>query len=308
MWCGITWSPLGCRQHSRLSKKKSLADPPPPPFPSPQALLSPAPAGTRLLRLFVLLTVLHWSSAQFCPPGAGIAPCNAVLVLCADAAAWCASPQTALIATSNFATVDVFDASAGTPTAEYLATFHAILVFSGGPHFADAALLGDRLTAFHDQGGGVVVAWRANANDNGNSRLQGAYALPANGYALLDYALGGTTSVTDSLGDVLEPQSPLMTGVASFSASGASRSTAPVVAGRAVVVARWAGGGQEPLVLRGMRGNRTLVELNFYPPSQDVGDSSLWAGNGAELMRNALKYSRCMPCEKGTFSMSGDGV
>jgi hypothetical protein len=137
--------------------------------------------------------------------------------------------------------------------------------------------------------------------------VRGAYGTPARGYALLDYASGDWTSPPSSLGEVLEPQSPLMAGVTSLAASSAARSTAAVVAGRGIVVARWGSGGREPLVLRGARGDRTLVELNFHPVSSSVA-SGYWTGDGAALMRNALKYSRCMPCGAGTFAAAGSGV
>jgi hypothetical protein len=169
--------------------------------------------------------------------------------------------------------------------------------------FADPILLGDRLANFHDQGGGVVVANNANTNASSNGTLQGTYGTPDNGYALLNYALGSYSVLSDALGSVLEPTSPLMNGVASFSATQAFRSTAPLIAGRAEVVAWWGDGGQEPLLLRGKRDHRTLVELNFYPPSSDV-DNGFWTGDGALLLRNGLKYSRCIPC--GTLSGAGD--
>ena len=131
----------------------------------------------------------------------------------------------------------------------------------------------------------------------------GAYGWPENGYAILDHASGNVSSTPESLRAFLEPQSPLLTDVVSLEAVLAHRSTAPVING-GIVVAQWGGGGQEPLVVRGVRGNRTLVELNFFPPSSSV-DPSLWTGDGAALMRNALKYTRCMPCQAGTFSDTG---
>jgi hypothetical protein len=115
--------------------------------------------------------------------------------------------------------------------------------------------------------------------------LGGAYGTAVNGYALVDYSASGSQGGAGSLGTVLEPESPLMYGVASFSASTALRSNNAVTQ-NAVVVARWASG--EPLVLRGTRGSRTLVELNFSPLY------SAWTGDGAVLLRNALKYSRCI--------------
>jgi hypothetical protein len=144
----------------------------------------------------------------------------------------------------------------------------------------------------------------------------GTYGAADNGYALFDYSSGESGSLqlgsasSATLGDVLEPESPLMTGVASFAAQQAYRNIHPVSAG-AIVVARWGGDdGQVPLVLRGTRGNRTLVELNFYPVST-ARYSWSWTGDGAALLRNALKYSRCMPtvsklaCEPGTFAATG---
>ena len=241
------------------------------------------------------------ATAQYCPPGAATA-CTAVLIvaLCSTEADQCEDIRSTLRGTGAFATVDIFDASSAAPAAAQLAAYHAVLVCSAAD---DAGLLGDRLAAYHDQGGGVVVTFAANMLSYG-ANLQGAYGAAANGYALMDYASGGYVVPSDSLGDVLEPQSPLMAGVASLAATHAYRSTAPVIAGRGVVVARWGGGGREPLVLRGQRGNRTLVELNFLPVSSNF-FSAWWTGDGALLLRNALKYSRCMPCGPGTFAAAG---
>lgn len=74
-----------------------------------------------------------------------------------------------------------------------------------------------------------------------------------------------------------------------------------MISGRGIVVARWRGGGQEPL---GMRGGRTLVELNMFPVSSRL-SSDYWTGDAAALLRNALKYSLCMPCTPGTFVCLG---
>jgi hypothetical protein len=134
--------------------------------------------------------------------------------------------------------------------------------------------------------------------------LMGAYGTPANGYAILDFISGEVASTSNKLGSLLEPQNPLLTGVVNLSATLAYRSTATVING-GIVVAQWGGDAREPLVVRGVRGNRTLVELNFYPASSNV-NPDLWTGDGAALMRNALKYSRCMPCQAGTYSFAGE--
>jgi hypothetical protein len=264
-------------------------------------------AARALVRLALAAAAVRGAGAQYCPAGAAQAACAAVLVVCANDQALCEDVQSRLRGTGAFAAVSTRDGGyGGTLTLAELAAHDAVLVY-GGP-FLDAALLGDRLAAYHDGGGGVVVAYPANFNidSSPNNRLKGAFGAPASGYALLDYAQGTVVPGADSLGDVLDPQSPLMAGVASLSASSAYRSTAPVIPGRGAVVARWRGGGQEPLVVRGARGNRTLVELNFYPPSSSAGArTDLWTGDGAALMRNALKYSRCMQCGPGTFAAAG---
>ncbi len=204
--------------------------------------------------------------------------------------------QAKLRATGTFTTVDTFDASGGTPTSSQLATYDAVLFFGAyGP--SDPAALGDRLAAYHDQGGGVAVVGLANC---GGYSVQGAWGNHANGYALLDYTscVSNNQRVSnDSLGDLLEPQSPLLAGVASFSAYLGEKTTASIING-GVVVAKWKSG--PPLVVRGARRGRTLVELTFYAPSNEA-MSGYWSGDGAVLMRNALKYSRCMLCGPGTY-------
>jgi hypothetical protein len=240
---------------------------------------------------------------NYCSPGAVQAACDSVLVVHADYASFALDVQATLRGTGAFSAVDLFDASAGTPTAAQLAAYHAVLTYSNNP-FNNSVLLGDRLAEYHDRGGGVVVAMFGNQGSDA-TRLKGAFGDAANGYALLDYALGGHTFPLDSLGNVLEPDSPLMSGVATFAASWGYRSTAPVVSGRGVVVARWRGGGKEPLVLRGARGSRTLVELNCVPASNSS-YFRLWTGDGAALLRNAVKYSRCLLHAPGSSPSAGE--
>jgi hypothetical protein len=252
--------------------------------------------------LVIVAAALRGAGAQYCPPGAATA-CDSVLIVHADPD-YAADVKTTLQYTGAFVTVDLFNAFAATPTSEQLAPYDAVFVYSN-KGFIDSTLLGNRLAAFHDNGGGVVVAMFANIGNSSGYNLKGAYGTAANGYALLDYTSGGDAVLEDSLGNVLEPQSPLMTGVASFAATRAFRSTAPVISGRAVIVAQWSGGGREPLVVRGTRGSRTLVELNIWPVSNRT-SPKWWIGDGAALLRNALKYSRCMFCGPGTFSAAGE--
>jgi hypothetical protein len=253
------------------------------------------------VRVLLIITVVALNSvrAQYCLPGAVQATCEAVLVVHSANFSYAEDVQTKLRGTGAFTTVDTFDATFVTPTSSQLGAYDAIFLFNNRS-FSDDARIGDLLAAFHDQGGGVVVAnlpWNSHT-------LKGAYGTPANGYALFDNTFGDLTSTADSLGDLLEPQSPLLTDVDTLAALVAYRSTAPVINSGAVV-ARWRGGGREPLVVRGVRGNRTLVELNLFPVSSSI-NLALWTGDGTALMRNALKYSRCMPCRAGTYSVAGE--
>jgi hypothetical protein len=209
--------------------------------------------------------------------------------------------QTKLKATSAFTTVDIFDATSTTPSLSTLQPYSAVLVwcyYDGSSYlgFASASGLGDVLAQYWDGGGAVVVASHANEY----STLQGRFGTGTNGYILIDGASpAGQEFPSDSLGTILEPQSPLMTGVASLSASTAIRSTGPVING-GVIVAKWASNGR-PLVVRGVKAGRQLVALNMWPPSQSVAPN-LWYGDGALLMRNALLYSACIPCAStGTY-------
>jgi hypothetical protein len=264
----------------------------------------PPRQAARVLQLAVWTAILCGLKAQYCSPGAVPAACDTVLIVHADPI-FAIDVQATLQGTGAFTRVDLFDARFTIPTAEQLADYHAVLAYSNfviKQVFKDAVLLGDRLAAYHDQGGGVVIAMFANSNDFGKG-LQGAYGMTSNGYSLLDYSVSGVDSTADYLGDLLEPQSPLLTDVASFSASQAYRSTAPIVSGRGVVVAQWRSG-MQPLLLRGERGNRTLVELNFCPAASKA-NYQLWTGDGAALMRNALKFSRCTLCGPGTFAAAG---
>jgi hypothetical protein len=240
--------------------------------------------------------------SAYCSPGTVPAVCNSILIIYSDH--FSAEVLATVRGTGAFTKVDGFNAEIGTPTMEQLAAYDAVLVYTNG-RLQDPVLVGDRLAAYHDQGGGVVIATFASVMPDANG-LQGAYAEASNGYAMMHYAQGVYDLSPNSIGDILEPLNPLLTDVASFCAYYGVQSTAPVISGRAVVVARWRFGSMAPLVVRGVRGNRTLVELNFFPPSIRA-FVALWLGDGAALLRNALKYLRCTLCGFGSFSASIEG-
>ena len=155
----------------------------------------------------------------------------------------------------------------------------------------------DVLAQYWDAGGAVVVAFEANHGSN----LQGRFGTAANGYMLID-GTAGWEDLADSMGTVLEPQSPLMPNVNMLSANNAYSSKGQVING-GVVVAQFASDGR-PLVVRGVKAGRPLVALNMFQPSTN-GHFDLWTGDAAQLMRNALLYSACIPCAPGTFAAEG---
>lgn len=181
-----------------------------------------------------------------------------------------------------FPAVDLFDATAATPTLDLLQSYGVVLVFSDQV-FADPVLMGNRLADYFDGGGQVVTAPFTLCSPNA---LQGRFGDPAEGYLLLQP--GPQAQPTDTLGTVTEPTSPLMKDVNELSAEDAFRCLGGPING-GTVVAAWQSG--EPLVVRGEVQGRNRVDLNFFPVSGDVpGWTQFWTGDGAELLRNALLF------------------
>ena len=150
-----------------------------------------------------------------------------------------------------------------------------------------------------DAGGAVVLAMFA---DDFLNEGPGRFATQALGYTLLDSS-ASYESPASYLGTVHEPQSPLMAGVNSLSATNAYQSDANVI-NSGIVVASWTTG--NPLVVRGIRASRPLVTLNLYPGPATVNDDELWAAKGqiGQLLRNSLLYSACAPIQPGVHGGS----
>jgi hypothetical protein len=242
-------------------------------------------------------------AGQYCPTNAVQAACSSILVIYWTNDDWGMSVKNALEAMGDFEVVDFFNALYGTPDASFLASYDAVIIF-GAEGLLDPDGLGDRLATYFDQGGGVVVAGLANQND---FCVHGAWRDPQNGYALLDYTSTYWSNSADSLGAILEPDSPLLKDVYSLSASPYGDRTVAYsgsVINGGVVVAKWGIGGT-PLLLRGVRGNRMLVELTFY--AVYVSSRQIWPGDGLKLLRNALKFSRCIACQPGSYPTEGEG-
>jgi hypothetical protein len=217
-----------------------------------------------------------------CPAGcAADADCKSkVLVIAPDDLSGLNDVQSMLVATGAFTAVDIFDATNTTPTAAQLAPYQAVLVYDNTP-FVDAVAMGDRLADYFDAGGRVVIAPGANCDP---VKLEGRFV--NDGYLVLAVGPVDDAFPSDSLGLILEPNSPLVAGVSSFFAPFAARCLVTPVPG-AAVVAQWGGG--LPLIARGTVKGRKRVDLNFYPPSNDLG-MQFWMGDGAQILADALLY------------------
>jgi hypothetical protein len=202
-------------------------------------------------------------------------------VIVVHASPYIADVQTKLQSTGLFPVLTMFDASFATPTLAQLQAHDVAFVFSDGS-FTDPVTLGDNLADFYDTGGRVVTAVFGMCS---TIEIMGRWGDPAQGYTLLSVAFQDQPA--DSMGTVLEPASPLMTGVTSLTATSAYRCTGTPING-GVVVAQWASLGSA-LVVRGVVHGRNRADLNFYPPSIDA-RSDFWSGDGLALMRNALLY------------------
>ena len=192
------------------------------------------------------------------------------------------------MSTNAFTKVDEYYvnyyADSPVPSLTNLKQYDAIIAQTASAGYGPASALGDVLADYWDAGGAVVMMWGALAD----SHLQGRFGTAANGYMLMDGTR--TTYITpngDSLGSVLEPNSPLMVNVNSFSVQWANLNPGSTVNG-GVIVAKYASG--PPLVVRGSKNGRNMVALNFWPPSLDA-TGKAWVGNGTALMLNAVLYS-----------------
>ena len=229
---------------------------------------------------------------QYCAVGFGLPAAGVrILVLGAEYdSVLLHDVRSTLVVTGAFISVDIFDAAVGTPALSHLRRYDAVLVFSAHG-FGSPSALGDVLADYWDGGGAVVLAEFALGAWAGSwpQVLQGRFGSASRGYLLIN-STAGYESPPDSLGTVLEPQSPLVAGVGALGATLAYRSTGNVING-GVVVAAWAGGGQ-PLIVRGARAGRPLVAHNVFPVSSSAEAWGL-TGDVGPLLRNALLYSTC---------------
>ena len=222
-----------------------------------------------------------------------------------------------LLATGKFNSVSIFNATrfnpdGGTPSLATLQQWDAVLVWSNDS-FEDAAAMGDVLADYVDSGGGVVVAVFANTSANTARFLQGRWQ--QGDYIAVPQG-GGFVQGAGHLGQVLDPDHPIMEGVTTFVTRwgvnaqgqifGGYRPTNLSVTPGSTIIAKWNTGH----TLVALTPNPRVVELGFHPVSSDVVPTAYWDADtdGDLLMANALRFvagAGPTPCPGDA---NGDGV
>jgi hypothetical protein len=209
-------------------------------------------------------------------------------------------PQTKLLNTGLFTTVDIINAASVTPTLAQLQAYDAVLVWSN-VNFQSNVALGDVLADYVDSGGGVVVSTFANSTTTANRFLGGRWLAEANTYECIVSQGGNTSGTLQTLGTVLDPLHPIMNGVATFSGGTSSfRPNSTAVRPGATKIALWSDG--RTLVAVGPHPRR--ADLGFYPPSNAV-IGTWWdqTTDGAKLMANALLFVARRASVSGTATL-----
>jgi len=195
---------------------------------------------------------------------------------------WPADVQSKLQNFADFGVIDIISVLASTPTLDQLLQYRAVLVSTDNPP-QNPALLGDVLADYVDNLGGVVLV---HASMSDPWALSGRFR--TGGYGLIGFYLGQRAGPA-SLGDILEPDHPLMEAVSTFVGGGYSGRPDTGSIAQGTLVARWSDG--TPLLVAGNVGGTPRADLGFFPVSSDI-RSDFWDRNtdGAQMMRNALVF------------------
>jgi len=182
-----------------------------------------------------------------------------------------------------------------TPTAQQLAPFDALLVYSS-LNFADPDALGDILADYVDSGKGVVVAvfTLTMSSSFPNMQLRGRFG--GNGNSSYFVISRAESAIGNLFLSPLDSTHPIMSGVKTFDGGSSSfRGTGNWVAD-AHPVALWSDKKTPLIGTRIINGTRR-VDLNFFPVSSTV-YKQYWdaATDGAKIIANALTWVAETPC------------
>jgi len=188
-----------------------------------------------------------------------------IALLGADYSFYIADVESTLAAYGGFSITSI-DVVNSTPTLATLENYKAVLVW-GYNGFKDGTQLGNVLANYVNAGGGVVVAWAADATgDLGGTWASGGYSP----YGISGRFVWSTPNAT--LGTVELPSSPVMNGVTSFDIGpgdflGGFAARVSLAPG-ATDIADLTSGYSLAAQTTGFPGK--IIGLNFYPPSSNV--------------------------------------
>lgn len=160
----------------------------------------------------------------------------------------------AIQATMVFQNVAELNVQMTAPTAADLTPYDAVLVLINAS-MSDPVAVGDQLADFYDGGGRIVLLNGAQCT---GFYVQGRF--DTGGYHVV--TPGPPNPTMDTLGMILEPESPLAAGLTMLPSYNQHCAVTPV--GGATVVASYATTG-DPLIIRKDVGGRQRVDLNFFP-------------------------------------------
>ncbi|KAN0028293.1 hypothetical protein ACTFIV_010134 [Dictyostelium citrinum] len=187
--------------------------------------------------------------------------------------------------------VDSFYAQKRLPTLEELQKYTSILIYSyNSSAFLDGQLMGDVLSDYVDNGGGVVVTVFTNCNNLRNGFLKGRF-LDQNYHPIIPARQHDTNGKKPlNLGKIHVPDHPILHGVKSLEGGRSSFFCLGAINPEAKLVAEWSNG--VPLIADLRKKKGRVVALNFFPPSSDTGDPRFWNSNtdGSLMMANSLVY------------------
>jgi FG-GAP-like repeat len=204
------------------------------------------------------------------PPG----PCDfRVLIVYADNSGPPAQLQSQILAEPNVTAVDLFDATAGTPTLAQLQNYNIVVPFSNS-QFSDGATLGDRLADYVD-GGGIVVQYGFSHYGPGQPfGINGRWV--TGNYNPYNYSTN-VVSTPFTLGS-FNAGHPLMAGVTTLNSD--FQNVVTLAAGSTQAAA--ASNGNSLVAFRPVSGGHTTVGVTAY-----VGAASTQSGHWGKVVVNA---------------------
>ena len=258
-------------------------------------------------------TRIHAASATKHPSGSAIriatlvalswlgsSEASAQDVLIVHASGYISDPQSKLIATGRYTSVDLHDAGASTPTLATLQAYDAVMLVSDGSYL-DATGLGNNVADYADSGGGVVVCTFSFHAPGGGLTLAGR--ISTDNY--LPFIGSGQGSNTGGILAV-QPGHDILAGVVSFSNGSSGYMNTVTLAPGADRVAYFSDGVTELVATMETNGTR-VAGLNFYPPSSDI-RNDFWSSttDGDLLMANAIDWTlNAVPCPYGDADYDG---